>query len=248
MLKCITILLAIIMSTLLHANNENVTTAITQALQKSNPDLSIQSIQASPIDGLYAVQVVNGPILHFTADGHYMVNGDLFTITNNGWVNLSEQKRQQQRVDVLDQLNTDEMIIFAPEPFMSEKGESQATITVFTDVDCFYCQKLHNEIPELNQRGITVRYLAFPRAGIDSETYHKMTSAWCADDPKKAITTLKAKKSIATKTCPNNPVAKQFALGQSLGVQATPTIITDTGLMIRGYQPAAALAATATSK
>jgi thiol:disulfide interchange protein DsbC len=124
------------------------------------------------------------------------------------------------------------MIIFSPE------GETRAHITVFTDVSCFYCQKLHKEVPELNKRGVEVRYLAYPRSGLDSPGYRQLATAWCASDRQDAITKLKAQQSVPENVCEENPVADQFALGQQLGVRGTPAMVTETGTMIPGYQSA----------
>jgi thiol:disulfide interchange protein DsbC len=123
-------------------------------------------------------------------------------------------------------------------------GTRKAVINVFTDVDCGFCQKLHQEVPELNRMGVEVRYLAYPRAGVGSPSYAKIVSAWCSQDRNLAITRLKAGESIPDATC-ENPVADQFELGQSIGVTGTPAIVLEDGTMVPGYQPAAQLAAIA---
>jgi thiol:disulfide interchange protein DsbC len=127
------------------------------------------------------------------------------------------------------------MVIFAP----AEKTDH--TVTVFTDIDCGYCRKLHNEITDYTQNGIKVRYLMFPRAGFNSESYHKAVSVWCAENRQEAMTRAKRGESVTPKKCPN-PVQEQAELGQSLGVQGTPSIILENGQMIPGYVPAAQLA------
>jgi thiol:disulfide interchange protein DsbC len=124
------------------------------------------------------------------------------------------------------------MIVFSPE------GEPRAHITVFTDVTCFYCQKLHKEVPELNKKGVEVRYLAYPRAGVGSAGFKQLASAWCADNPQETLTLLKSKKSVPENVCADNPIAAQYQLGQELGVRGTPAIVTEDGQMIPGYQSA----------
>jgi thiol:disulfide interchange protein DsbC len=133
---------------------------------------------------------------------------------------------------MLDGIAEKDMIVFSPE------GEARAHITVFTDVTCFYCQKLHREVPELNKRGVEVRYLAYPRAGTDSDGYRKLASAWCADNPQDTLTRLKRKESVPENVCTPNPIADQYRLGQEMGVRGTPAIVTGTGQMIPGYQSA----------
>jgi thiol:disulfide interchange protein DsbC len=124
------------------------------------------------------------------------------------------------------------MIIFSPQ------GEPRAHITVFTDVSCFYCQKLHKEVPELNKRGVEVRYLAYPRSGLDSPGYRQLVTAWCATDRQDTLTRLKGKESVPENVCADNPVAAQYELGQQLGVRGTPAMVTEDGTLIPGYQSA----------
>jgi thiol:disulfide interchange protein DsbC len=110
-------------------------------------------------------------------------------------------------------------------------------IFVFTDVDCGYCRQFHNQIDDYLNLGIKVNYLAYPRAGINSESYNKISSAWCSEDPRYSLTLLKQGKNIDKTLCENNPVEKHFNLGQAIGVQGTPSIVTDEGKMIPGYLP-----------
>jgi thiol:disulfide interchange protein DsbC len=109
---------------------------------------------------------------------------------------------------------------------------------VFTDVSCFYCQKLHKEVPELNRRGVEVRYLAYPRQGIGSPGFRQLASAWCADDRQTTLTRLKNREELPENVCPGNPIAEQFELGQQLGVRGTPAIVTSAGEMLPGYRSA----------
>jgi len=149
-----------------------------------------------------------------------------------GYVNLAEQRRDGERKEKVDAIAEEDMIVFSPE------GEPRAYITVFTDVTCFYCQKLHREVPALNKQGVEVRYLAYPRAGVDSDGYRQLASAWCADNPQDTLTKLKNKETVTAKACDENPIAQQYLLGQQLGVRGTPAIITQSGQMIPGYQSA----------
>ena len=121
-------------------------------------------------------------------------------------------------------------------------GETRDFITIFTDVTCFYCQKLHREVDQLNAMGIEVRYLAFPRGGIPSEGATKLATAWCADDQQTTLTELKAGVDLPLNECVDNPIAAQYELGQIMGVSGTPAIITSSGMMIPGYRPAADIA------
>ena len=121
------------------------------------------------------------------------------------------------------------MIVYGPE-------NPKRYVTVFTDIDCGYCRKLHNEVPELNAAGIQVRYLAFPRAGIGSNSHNKYVSVWCNDDPQASLTKAKSGRPVAKATC-ENPIAETYRLGQQIGVRGTPMIIYDDGKITPGYLP-----------
>lgn len=210
--------------------------AITKAFQQVRPEWQLQSIKTSKIPGIYKVSIQNGPSFYSTADGEYFIAGDLYQVTSTGFVNLAEQERAGERHEAMTKLDRGEMIIFSPE------GEVKDHITVFTDIDCGYCRKLHNEVPAMNAMGIEVRYLAYPRAGVGSKSYQKIVTAYCDKDPNTALTNLKQGKVMSMNLCKDNPVEKQFILGQELGVTGTPAIITSTGMLLPGYMPAQKLA------
>lgn len=209
---------------------------IKRALESSRPDVKVSSVAASEINGLYAAQIENGPLVYATPDGKYFVVGDLFQIQPGGFVNLGEQRRNGERAKEMAALKPSDMIIF------KAKGPTKAVVSVFTDFDCGYCQKLHQEVPQLNTLGIEVRYLAYPRAGIGSETYQKLVTAWCAKDRQGTLTRYKKRENVPISTCANNPVAAQYALGERIGVTGTPALITASGELIPGYMPAQELA------
>ena len=219
------------------AQGLDVDRQIRQKFTNSRPGIELGAIKSSPVDGLYLVQVLGGPVLYVTADGEHFLTGDLFAVKPGGFVNLAEQQREVARSEIMAKVKRDQQIVFA-----ASQQPAKAAITVFTDVDCYYCQKLHQEIPDLNRLGIDVRYMAYPRAGIGSSSYNKIASAWCADDKQAAMTKLKNRQSIANNVCANNPVAEQFNLGQQLGVTGTPALITDQGRLMPGYMPALQLA------
>ncbi|WP_339672122.1 DsbC family protein [Dasania marina] len=213
-----------------------VATNISRAFNMVRPDWQLQSVSPSRMPGLYKVQILNGPLLYSSASGLQFVAGDLFEITDKGFVNLTEHERSGDRAKLMAGVAKKDMIIFSP------AGKVKDYVTVFTDIDCGYCRKLHGEVPKLNEMGIEVRYMAYPRAGIGSKSYNKIVTAWCADDPKKALTSLKQGKTMSLNMCEDNPVAKQFMLGQEIGVSGTPAIITSSGQLLPGYMPADKLA------
>jgi thiol:disulfide interchange protein DsbC len=205
-------------------------------LDTARPGLPILSIAPAPVPGLYAVALDDGTILYATEDGQHLLAGDLYEIGAAGLRNRSEDVRAVRRLSLLDEVPLDDMIVFPA------KGERLGVVNVFTDVDCGFCQKLHQEVPALNARGIEVRYLAFPRAGVGSGAYDKIVSAWCASDPRAALTRLKAGDPVEPKRCAN-PVADQYRRGPQLGVRGTPALFLEDGRYLPGYLPAESLAA-----
>ena len=208
---------------------------LAEKLQQLRPGIPIEAVVAIDIPGMYAIELSGGTTLYGTADGQHFFSGDLFAVQDD-LVNLSQQRRDKKRQQLMAQQSLEDMIVFPA------VGEPRGYIQVFTDVDCGYCRKLHNEMAQINELGIEVRYLAYPRAGVDSDTHDKMVSAWCAKDRQSAITQLKAGASVPTKTC-QNAISDHYGLGQQLGISGTPAIVLADGRLLPGYLPAERLAA-----
>ncbi len=197
----------------------------------------ITAVTPTPVPGLYEVLLDGAETAFVSADGSYLVSGDLFQVApGKGLTNLTEQKRAAKHRDALARVPDDQMITFAA------KGKEKVALYVFTDVDCGYCRRMHQEVPQLNAAGVTVHYLAFPRAGASGDTARKMNAVWCAADPKKAMTDSKRGMALpaAAALC-QSPVAAQYKLGVALGVRGTPAVFTAAGEQVGGYVPAAEL-------
>jgi thiol:disulfide interchange protein DsbC len=193
-------------------------------ISKSFPDVRVDDVRASPMKGIYEV-VMGADIAYVSGDGRFLIAGDMYEIGSR--TNLTESGRQKARVQTLAKLDERDMIVFKPQTV-------KHTITVFTDVECGYCRKLHGEISQLNGLGVQVRYLAYPRAGPGTDDWRKMEAVWCSKDRKTAITDAKAGKEVKAEQCAA-PIAKQFKLGEQLGVRGTPAIFTNSGDYIGGY-------------
>ena len=168
--------------------------------------------------------------------GGYFFVGDLFQLQGGAPVNASQLARRQARLDFLAGLDEADMLVYAP-----PAERVKTTVTVFTDIDCGYCRLLHQEMPELNRLGIAVRYLAYPRAGLGSESYDKLVSAWCAEDPLEAMNQAKAGFDIPPARC-ESPVAQQYELVKRMGINGTPAVIYESGELQAGYLPAEEMA------
>lgn len=205
---------------------------VRDAVIASLPGVERENIQRSAVPGLYELRQ-DGQYGYVTGDGLHLVDGDLINLESR--VNLTENKRKDLRVTELAALGEENMIVFAPE-------KTAYAVTVFTDIDCGYCRKLHREIEDYNARGIAIRYAFYPRAGPNSPSFRKAESVWCADDRKQALTLAKQGADLQDKADCENPVAREYLLGAQLGLRGTPMMILPDGEVVNGYMPAEALA------
>ncbi len=188
----------------------------------------IEDLKPSPIAGIYEF-VQGADVSYITADGKYFLDGNVYDMKTRE--NLTEVLRTHARLALISEVPESQMIIFSPK-------NPLYTITVFTDVDCQYCRKLHSEIAELNKLGVRVRYMFFPRSGPNTESWRKAEVVWCSPDRNEALTRAKTGAQLdMNKTCAPTPVAREYALGQSIGVRGTPAILTEKGDYISGYMP-----------
>ncbi|MBL4763406.1 MAG: DsbC family protein [Gammaproteobacteria bacterium] len=207
------------------------------ALQKIAPGSKVSHIAETAIPGLFQV-VLGGDVLYISHDLRYMIDGSMFDLSLRK--NLTEPVKNAIRLDVINEVDNKNKLIYKASASSDKKN--RRVMTVFTDIDCPYCVRLHREVPKLNEAGIEVRYLFFPRAGIKSSAYDKAVSVWCADNPQQAMTDAKLKGQVVNKTC-ENPVNQHMDLVRKLKINGTPAIILDSGRLIPGYQPAANLIA-----
>lgn len=214
---------------------EEAIAAIRDVFATTQPSMVVDSINPSPITGIYEVVLENGQVIFASSDARFFIPGDLYEVLPEGLVNRGEEKRNAQRAKKIAAVPESDMIIFEPE------GGRKATISVFTDVDCPYCRQLHGEMDRLNELGIAVRYLAFPRTGLNTETHIKMVSTWCADDPNVMFTSAARGGEVPAASC-EDPVAAQYQLGREVGVTGTPALVLEDGTILPGYVPADTLA------
>ncbi|MCL1076944.1 bifunctional protein-disulfide isomerase/oxidoreductase DsbC [Parashewanella spongiae] len=222
-------LLSILAVTSAFAANQTVSLPDADAIKaklQNSIGVKVIAMQDSPIKDLYLAMTDRG-ILYISKDGSKVLHGNMYDL-NNRMKNLTEAAMAKPRVEQLKK--------FEPDMLVYKAKDEKHVITVFTDITCGYCRKLHNQMQEYNDDGITVRYLAFPRAGVPSSVASEMEAIWCAKDPLKAMTDAKAGKDVTNKSC-NANIAQQYELGQSFGVNGTPAIVLDDGTLIPGYQP-----------
>jgi thiol:disulfide interchange protein DsbC len=196
-------------------------------IAKKIPGARADDLRSTPIPGVY--EYTHGTeIVYVTADGKYAISGDLYDLKSNE--NLTEAHRREVRLKLLATFPEDQMLIFSPK-------DPKYTVTVFTDVDCAYCRKLHSQIAEYNRLGVRIRYMLYPRTGPNTVAWTKAEQVWCSPDRNDALTRAKLGQELKTKACPNNPVASSYAMGKDFSLQGTPSIVLADGEMLDGYLP-----------
>lgn len=179
----------------------------------------------TPIPGI--VEVRRGAdIVYMSRDGKYVITGDLYAVGSHE--DLTEVRRRELRRSLIDSVPESQMVVFSP-------AHPKYTVTVFTDVDCVYCRALHGQIADYNQLGIKVRYMFFPRTGPNTSSWYKAEQVWCSSNRQDALTRAKLGEPLSAKICPKNPVAREYALGEAVGIEGTPGIIASNGAIVGGY-------------
>jgi thiol:disulfide interchange protein DsbC len=216
----------------------NLVPAYAESLDKDQlaallPGVAVDHIANSPISGIYEI-AVGSNVAYVSDDGRYLLQGELFDLDSSE--NLTERSRSRMRVDLLANVDPDSAIVFGP-----DTREAKHRIVVFTDIDCGYCRKLHQEIQQIMDLGIEVQYLFFPRSGPGTQSWSTAGNVWCADDRNQALTIAKAGGDVPARKCENTPVQAHYDLGQRVGVRGTPAIYSESGVQLGGYLPAEAL-------
>ncbi|MFT6101570.1 MAG: thiol:disulfide interchange protein DsbC [Granulosicoccus sp.] len=206
---------------------------IVSRLREARSDIVISNLRRSPLEGIYKVNL-NGQLVFISEDGGFLISGEMYQVNPGYLVNLQEEERREQeiafapqRAKMLAAVDKNDLIIYSPD-------EVKGHIYVFTDIDCGYCRKLHAQLTEMLNKGIEVRYLAFPRAGVSSRSAEKLITTWCSGNPQSLMTRFKRGENVKLAVCDSHPVFDQYMLGQDLGVTGTPAIVLESGKLIPG--------------
>jgi thiol:disulfide interchange protein DsbC len=225
--------LAFAVAALAQAADKPEDAAARAVLKEVVPQAKVDTVEAAPIPG-FRQAIVGSQMVYISDDGQYMLQGTLYDAASRK--DLTGARLAVDHKKKVDAVPLSKRIVFAPQ------GKPKYKITVFTDLDCGYCRKLHSQIAEYNKEGIEVDYLFFPRSGPNSPSYDKAVSVWCAKDRNGAFTAAKAGKTPTPAKC-DNPVADEYNLGREVGVDGTPTIFAEDGSKIGGYLPPAEMLA-----
>ena len=232
-------LLALAVAGLVFAGEDEAKARIEASLGASGQPARVTSITPSEdIPGLMDVVLNNGQERFLaSSDGRYLIAGDVYEMAASGPVNVADQRFESVRRELFKDLDASESVVF-------EAEEEKTRLIVFTDPTCGYCQKMHQDMAALNAAGITVQYMAYPRAGAQSEPGLQMQQIWCARDRHKAMDdaklrgTLRENVALEYGAACRAQVAEQYALGSRAGVRGTPAVFTVEGRQMGGYMPA----------
>ncbi len=211
-------------------NAKEPTKEILSGVQNLAPTAKVSSMEETPINGVAEIVIETGrggEVYYISNDGKYLLNGNMIDTTTRQ--DLTENKKSGIRKEVVKKFGEQERIDFFPD-------DMKHHLTVFTDIDCGYCRKLHNEMDEYNKLGIGISYLFFPRAGLKSESFDKAVTVWCSSDQQGAMTNAKSGVKLDNKSC-DNPIKDQYMAGQAAGVTGTPAMVLDNGKLMPGYLP-----------
>jgi thiol:disulfide interchange protein DsbC len=199
-----------------------------EELADAFPGIEVENIHDTPVDGLYELTL--GPqVAYVSSDGRYLIKGEVIDL--EAGVNLTEAHRVGEREKLISELDPADMIIFSP----GDPARRHFVVTVFTDIDCGYCRAFHRNIQRINDLGIEVRYLLFPRGGPGTDAWRKAAEVWCARDRNAALTAAKSDQAFPIRECDASAVTRQFELGESLGLEGTPAILSERGDYLGGY-------------
>lgn len=203
---------------------------VAEALAITNPSLSVQGITDSPVEGVKEIKLSNGGFLYASPDGDHVFSGRLLVFRDDSLLDLTQESEREERARTLQELDRGTAITFAA------SGQEKHEIFVFMDTTCSYCKKFHAHMEEINERGVTVHYLALPRSGVDTSVADTMARIWCAQDPQTAITDAFAGKPFTQEIMPcRAPVADHYTMAQNLGVSGTPSVFNQDGRNLGGY-------------
>lgn len=210
---------------------------IRKIVTNMSSDIKADQVLKSPVEGWYTIKR-GAYIAYISEDGRHLIQGDMYNLETQ--INLSEGIRNDSRREAVSAYPLDSMIIFASD-------KKSHAVTIFTDVDCTFCRRLHSQIDDYLDAGIEVRYLLYPRNGPQSESWVIAEQIWCSNDRNKALTLAKIDQKFDSRDCDSSSISENYMLGQVVGLQGTPAIVLEDGTMVNGYVSATELSRIITS-
>jgi thiol:disulfide interchange protein DsbC len=193
---------------------------VNKAMGALAPQVKVDVAQESVVPGFYEA-IVGNQFIYVSKDGRFVLDGTVFDATSSR--DLTEAGRASRRQAGLTKIGKDKRITFAA-------SNPKHVVTVFTDIDCPFCRRFHDQIATYNKLGISVEYVFLP-LDIHPGADKKAEAVWCAKDRNAAFTAAMTGADTGTASC-ENPVAETTQLARQIGVTGTPTLLTADGTRI----------------
>ncbi len=210
----------------------NAKQRLIETLQKhfknANINAKIKDVKATEVPNLYWVNLEDMGSVYVTSDGKYLIQGDVIRLGGTQLSSISDQLQAAENKKLLSALKKEDLLVYPA------KGKTKHVVYIFTDASCPYCHKLHAHLPEINAKGIEVRYIAWPRG---EQFMPAMESVWCSKDRKAAFELAMADSPLPPADC-KNPVREQYQMGLNMGINGTPAIYNTEGEHIGAYMTA----------
>ena len=205
--------------------------ATKEVIASKLPNVDVSQIEKSPVESIYSVDL-GERYAYVTDDGKYLFIGELLDMETG--LNYTRMALGKKRIDTLHAIPEKNYITFPAK-------DKKHSITVFTDIDCTWCRRMHAEIDDLNNLGIEVKYLLRPRSGQQSNSWKKADAVSCSKNKQKNLTRSKQGMDITMKTCEGSPVMENVTIAQNLGFMGTPVVLSENGTQLGGYVEASKL-------
>jgi len=216
-----------------HANEtEAQLDALRNNIKANLSGIPVDHLSATPVPGIYEI-ISEGQVYYVDSTASFLFDGSLVDLKNRN--NLTEQSMLAQNLRYIDAIGEDNMLIYK-----NAETAPKRSMSVFTDLGCPFCQRLHSELDILLDAGVSIRYLLYPRDGLNTQAHKNLENVWCANDPHAALTAAKSGQLAPVESC-DNPIEQHVALARQLGITATPMIYLDDGQRINGYLDAQTL-------
>jgi len=186
--------------------------------------VKVSSVARTPYAGLYEV-VVGETIFYTDEKVNFLFKGDM--IDARSQKNLTEERQQKLSAIRFEDLPLDLAI-------KQVRGNGKRVVAIFSDPFCPYCKNLDRAL--MREDDITIYTFLYPI--LRAESPEKSRTIWCAPDRAKAYYDfmLNGREPAPAAGC-SAPVEKWLALGQKVGVRATPTSFSTNGQRILGARP-----------
>ena len=210
---------------------QRLVSTLEKHFKTANINAKILAIKKTEVPNLFWVSLEGMSSVYATSDGKYIIQCDVIRLGDKELHNVSENLQAGVNKKIFAELKQEDLLVFPA------KGKTKHVIYVFTDVSCPYCHRLHEQMDEMNGKGIEVRYIAWPRG---EQHMPNMEAIWCSEDRHAAFNAVMNGASIAPANC-KNPVRAQYQLGLNMGVNGTPAIYNAEGVYLGGYMSTAEL-------